>query len=186
MKEQILELGKVKINYKEFGEKDSNFGDILILHGWGGKSDSWVEVAELLSEKGFRVIIPDLPGFGKTEMHKVYTLSDYSKLIEEFCKKLKLENIILWGHSNGGAISITLENRGKLNIERLVLNNSAGIRNDKKRSFKRKILKKVLNNLKFLKKIFIFKKIRILFYKAIGGHDYLNAEKSPFFKTNLS
>jgi len=182
MTEQVLELWKLKINYKEFWNKDSNFWDILILHWWGGKSDSWVKVAEDLSEKWFRVIVPDLPWFWKTEITKVYNLSDYAQLVEEFAKKLKLENIILWGHSNWWAISITLENRWKLNIDRLVLNNSAGIRNDKKRSRKRELFKKVLKYFKFLKKIFIFKKIRILFYKAIGWHDYLNAEKSPHLK----
>lgn len=182
MTEQIVELWKLKINYKEFWNKNSNFWDILILHWWGGKSDSWVEVAEQLTKKWFRVIIPDLPWFWKTEITKVYNLSDYAQVVEEFCKKLNLGNIILWWHSNWWAISIVLENRWKINIERLVLNNSAGIRNDEKRSKKRKILNFVIKNLKFLKKIFIFKKIRILFYKAIWGHDYLNAEKSPFLK----
>ena len=190
MTEQILELWKLKINYKEFeakktdfsSDEDTSFADILILHWWGGKSDSWVEVAKKISEKWFRVIVPDLPWFWKTEITKVYNLSDYAQLVEEFAKKLKLENIILWGHSNWWAISITLENRWKLDIDRLVLNNSAGIRNDKKRSLKRKLFKKVLKYFKFLKKIFIFKKIRILFYKAIGWHDYLNAEKSPHLK----
>lgn len=182
MKEEVLELWKLKINYKEFWKKDSNFWSILILHWWGGKSDSWVEVAEKLSEKWFRVIIPDLPWFWKTDITKVYNLSDYAQVIEEFVKKLKLENIILWWHSNWWAISIMLENRWKIKIERLVLNNSAWIRNDKKRSLKRELFKKLLKNFKFLKKIFIFKKIRILFYKAIWWHDYLNAEKSPFLK----
>jgi hypothetical protein len=40
MKEEILELGKLKINYKEFeakktdfsNDEDSSFADILILH----------------------------------------------------------------------------------------------------------------------------------------------------------
>jgi len=197
MKEQVLELWKLKINYKEFWNKNSNFGqgelswkdkrgypevDILILHWWGWKSDSWVKVAELLSKKWFRVIVPDLPWFWKTEITKIYNLSDYAQVIEEFCKKLNLENIILWGHSNWWAISITLENREKIDIDRLVLNNSAGIRNDKKRTKKRKMLNFVIKNLKFLKKIFIFKKIRIIFYKIIWWHDYLNAEKSPFLK----
>jgi len=182
MREEILELWKLKINYKEFWNIDSNFWSILILHWWGGKSDSWLEVSKELSDKWFRVIVPDLPWFWKTEINKVYNLSDYAQVIEEFVKKLKLDNIILWWHSNWGAISITLENRWKINIDRLVLNNSAWIRNDKKRYFKRELFKKVLNNFKFLKKIFIFKKIRILFYKAIWWHDYLNAEKSPFLK----
>lgn len=182
MKEQILKLWDLKINYKEFWEENSSLWTILILHWWGGKSDSWVKVAELLSEKWFRVIVPDLPWFWKTEITKVYTLSDYAQVVEEFAKKLNLKNIILWWHSNWWAISITLENRGKLDIERLVLNNSAGIRNDEKRTKKRKMLGFVIKNLKFLKKIFIFKKIRILFYKIIWGHDYLNAEKSPHLK----
>jgi len=199
MKEQILELWKLKINYKEFETKDNlstegfsplvdsseennSFADVLILHWWGGKSDSWVEVAEKISDKWFKVIVPDLPWFWKTEITKVYTLSDYAQLVEEFCKKLDLKNIILWGHSNGWAISITLENRWKISIDRLVLNNSAGIRNDEKRTKKRKMLNFVIKNLKFLKKLFIFKKIRIIFYKIIWWHDYLNAEKSPFLK----
>jgi len=47
---------------------------------------------------------------------------------------------------------------------------------------KRKILNFVIKYFSFLKKIFIFKKIRILFYKIIWGQDYLNAEKNPFLK----
>jgi pimeloyl-ACP methyl ester carboxylesterase len=190
MKEEILELGKLKINYKEFeaiktdfsNDEDSSFADIIILHWWWWKSDSWIEVWKMLSEKWFRVIIPDLPWFWKTEITKVYNLWDYAQVIEEFCKKLNLEDIILWGHSNWWAISITIENRKKIDIDRLVLNNSAGIRNDKKRTKKRQILKLVIDNLKFLKKIFIFKKIRILFYKIIWWQDYLNSEKNPYLK----
>jgi pimeloyl-ACP methyl ester carboxylesterase len=96
--------------------------------------------------------------------------------------------LILWGHSNGWAISIKLANRNKIKILRLILNNSAWIRNDKKRSLKRKILNIIS---KLIKKInpspsgevrWGLKKIRKLFYRAIGSHDYLNAEKNPKLK----
>jgi pimeloyl-ACP methyl ester carboxylesterase len=139
-------------------------------------------VWELLLQSGFNVIIPDLPGFWKTKLNKTFDLEEYAIVIEEFIKELWLDNIILWWHSNWWAIAIKIANRWKINISRLVLNNSAWIRNDKKRSLKRKILNKTVKYFKFLKKIFIFKKIRILFYKLIWWQDYLNAEKNPHLK----
>ena len=182
MKEKQIKINNIELNYKEYFQENSNKENILIIHWWWWKSNSWEEVAQKLSEKWFRVIVPDLPGFWKTKLPKVFTLNDYAEIIEKFVKKINLENIILWGHSNWGAISIVLENRAKIDIKRLVLNNSAGIRNDKKRSLKRKILQKVVKYFKFLKKIFIFKKLRIIFYKLIWGQDYLNAEKNPALK----
>lgn len=193
MKEKKIKIWELEVNYKEFWENisstvDSNFfKDILILHWWWWKSDSWIETSKELSKKWFRVIVPDLPWFWKTNIDKVYNLPDYAKIIEEFVKKLQLDSIILWWHSNWWAISIILENRWKINIERLVLNNSAWIRNDKKRSFKRKIL----NNIsKIFKKIYsssgevswVLIKLRELFYRSIWWHDYLESEKNPFLK----
>jgi pimeloyl-ACP methyl ester carboxylesterase len=112
----------------------------------------------------------------------VFDLEEYAIVIEEFIKELNLKNIILWWHSNGWAISIKIANRWKIKINRLILNNSAWIRNDKKRNLKRKILNYIVKYFSFLKKVFIFKKIRIIFYKIIGGQDYLNAEKNPYLK----
>lgn len=39
---------------------------ILILHGWGGSSRSWTGVRDILVSQGFKVFIPDFPGFGIT------------------------------------------------------------------------------------------------------------------------
>ncbi len=171
----------LEINYEDFINPE-NTETIVILHWWGWSSQSWLQVWELLLQNGINVIIPDLPGFWKTKLEKVFDLDEYAIVIEEFIKELNLDNIILWWHSNWWAISIKLAKRWKINISRLILNNSAWIRNDKKRNLKRKILKSVVNNFKFLKKFFIFKKLRILFYKAIWWQDYLNAEKNPYLK----
>ncbi len=181
MQEQFLKVWDLDVNYKHF-QKENNKETILILHWWWGKSNSWLHVWELLSEKWFNIIIPDLPWFWKTEITKVYTLEDYAECIEEFCKKLNLGEIILWWHSNWWAISITLENKKALKIEKLILNNSAGIRHDAKRTVKRKILNALAKKLKFLKKIKILQKLRNLFYRAIWSQDYLEAEKNPFLK----
>jgi len=175
-----IKIWNTNINYKEFWEWNSD--TIVILHWWWGKSDSWLEVSKLLEGHDFHIVVPDLPWFWKTEINRVFSLDDYATIIENFIKELKLDNIILWGHSNWGAISIKIANNWKINISRLVLNNSAWIRNDKKRSFKRKIIWQIIKPFKLIKKIPWWKKLRNLFYRAIWSHDYLNAENNKYLK----
>ncbi len=186
--EITLKKTNIEIHYEDWIDS-KNENTIVILHGWGWSSQSWLWVWELLFNSWFNVIVPDLPGFGKTKLDKVFDLDEYASVIEEFIKELWLKNIILWWHSNGWAISIKIANRWKVNISRLILNNSAWIRNDTKRSLKRKILN---NFTKIIKKIIPspgrgglgrgFQKIRKIFYKAIWSHDYLEAEKNPNLK----
>jgi len=171
----------LEINYEDFIHPDNN-ETIVILHWWWWSSQSWIKVWEILLQNWFNVIILDLPWFWKTKLEKTFDLDEYASVVEEFIKELWLNNIILWWHSNWWAISIKIASRNKINISRLILNNSAWIRNDNKRKLKRKILNFIINNFKFIKKIFIYKKIRILFYKIIWWQDYLNAEKNPFLK----
>jgi pimeloyl-ACP methyl ester carboxylesterase len=98
--------------------------------------------------------------------------------------------LILWGHSNGGAIAIKIQDKRQkikeiwwnFKIKLLILNNSAWIRNDKRRSLKRKIFFIIVKPLKFLAQFKVFKWLRKLFYKAIWSHDYINTEDKPFLK----
>jgi len=55
-------INKLRTNYKVIGKGKP----IVILHGWGGSSDSWERVAKILCLKGYKVISPDFPGFGKS------------------------------------------------------------------------------------------------------------------------
>ena len=188
-----IKENKTNLSYEFFENENKDSDVILILHGWQGASSSWTEVGKKLSEKWYHVIIPDLPCASKlSNCNDIYNLDDFAEIIEKFIDDLKtkypeinFDNLILWGHSNWWAISIKLANRKNIKILRLILNNSAWIRNDKKRSFKRKILKLVTSFLApFLKGDGSrrLKKLRELFYKAIWSHDYLKAEKNPNLK----
>ncbi len=166
------------MNYKTYWDKKNT--PFLILHWWGGSSDSWVKFGEKLW-KDFYVIIPDIPCASKLEIcDKVYTLDEYAYLIKNFIDKLWLKDFILMWHSNGWAIATKLViNYSDLLVKKLILNNSAWIRKNRKRSLKRKVFWVVS---KFVKPIFALPwmwKVRNLFYRAIGGHDYLEAEKNP-------
>lgn len=175
-----LKIWEVGINYKEFWE--NWIETIFILHWWWWKSDSWVEVSNLLSEVWYKVIVPDLPWFWKTILDKTYSLDDYAILMEQFINTFWLNDCILWWHSNWWAISIKISLRNNVNISRLILNNSAWIRNDQKRSLKRLILSNIIKPFKFIVNVPGWKKLRNIFYRAIGSHDYLNAEKNIHLK----
>ena len=194
MQEKKIKFINSEIYYKNFEKKTissqnslkskSEIKNILILHWWWWTSNSWIKFSKILSEKWYNVIVPDLPWFWKTEIHKVFDLNNYAEIIEHFVKELDLKNFILWWHSNGWAISIKLINRWIIKPELLVLNNSAWIRKDKKRNLKRKFFKKLSNTIKVLPFIKNSKMIflRKIFYKIIGARDYLEAEKNPFLK----
>ncbi|MDD2907349.1 MAG: alpha/beta hydrolase [Candidatus Gracilibacteria bacterium] len=171
----------LEIKYKDFLD-NNNSETIVILHGWGGSSDSWIEVGELLKNSGFNVIIPDLPGFGETKLNYVFDIEEYSKVVINFLRELKINNFILWGHSNGGAISIKIANSHIFNIKKLILNNSAGIRNDKQRNTKKIFFSIIIKPFKIFGKIGFLKGFRSIFYKIIGGYDYIRSEETPFLK----
>jgi len=85
-----ININGLDINYKQIGN-----GDVLIvlLHGWGVSSDKYSALAEYLSQFSisnfqFSILIPDLPGFGKSEEPKDdWKLDDYVEFVDKFIEK---------------------------------------------------------------------------------------------------
>lgn len=124
MEKKII-INGINVNYKIAGEGPA----ILVLHGWGGSSDSWLEAQRIIAKQGYRIIIPDFPGFGKTPPPpEPWGVKDYSNFILNFLKKLELENIFLIGHSFGGRIAIKFAVNYPEKIKSLILCDSAGIK----------------------------------------------------------
>jgi pimeloyl-ACP methyl ester carboxylesterase len=90
------------VHYRDEGEGPV----IILLHGTGSSLHTWDKWTKILSEN-YRVIRLDLPAYGLTGPHpqKKYALDDYRLFLEEFCKKLKLNEFMLAGNSLGGAIA---------------------------------------------------------------------------------
>jgi pimeloyl-ACP methyl ester carboxylesterase len=59
-----IDAGLLNVGYAEAGSASG--APVLLLHGWPYDIHSFVDVATLLAEKGFRVIVPHLRGFGTT------------------------------------------------------------------------------------------------------------------------
>jgi pimeloyl-ACP methyl ester carboxylesterase len=87
----------------------------LLLHGLGDEADTWRYLIEPLSSR-WRVIAPDLPGFGRSEKPKrAYTLEFLRGCLFELLELLSVRQVLLVGHSLGGMLAhgMLLEQPGR-------------------------------------------------------------------------
>ena len=77
---------------------------LVLVHGFLGSSEMWKLQIEYFKKK-YRVITPDLPGFGKSnKLNSKKSISSMAQTIIDCIKEKKLENFYLLGHSMGGMI----------------------------------------------------------------------------------
>ena len=97
---KIFDYHGVKINYYEAGQGPP----IILLHGFGGCAYSWRFLAPALAQD-HRVFTIDLKGYGlsaKPEDGK-YAISDQADMVAEFIRTRDLHDLVVIGHSMGGA-----------------------------------------------------------------------------------
>ncbi len=163
----------LKINYVEKGQGDP----VLMLHGWGSSVLPFNNIIDLLSLK-YRVIAPEFPGCGQSEvMKEPWTIEDYCDFVLGFCEKVNIENPILIGHSHGGRVIMKLVGEKRINTPKIIFLDSAGL--IPKKSFKTKLR---IYTYKFVKKTLSLPVIRSfsggLLEKAkshFGSTDYKSA-----------
>ena len=135
----MIEIEGIPTYYEEYGEKDSPV--IVVLPGWMAKASLYRTIAETLSPK-YRVIIPDIPGFGGAtgEPPEAWDLDGFVDFTISLIKALELKSLTLMGHSFGGRIIIKMMHHNDLpfRTERIVLIDAAGIRHELSASAKRR------------------------------------------------
>lgn len=160
----------VLVNYIQYGIGK----DILLLHGWGQNIEMMKFLGDAFADR-FRITILDFPGFGDSEEpNRAWTISDYSLLLEDFVKELKLIKPIIIGHSFGGRVAIKYSSNHP--IEKLILFGSPCVRLQKELPLSIKILKK-------LKTLPGLGKIGEKMKKYIGSRDYKAA--TPIMRQTL-
>ncbi|MFA6376565.1 MAG: alpha/beta hydrolase, partial [Candidatus Paceibacterota bacterium] len=195
---QKITINGLAINFKTYGHSfapaaTKGYGEatkategeaILVLHGWGIGSGSWVGVAEGLARDGFLVVCPDMPGFGESaEPKNPWRVDDYVKFVEDFVTQLGLEKFYLLGHSFGGGMAAVYAAKHLDKVEKLVLCDSAIIRKERL-DWRQEYAKKMAQGGKFLLGLpfmgGILPLARKIIYRFAGVHDY--QKTSPIMK----
>lgn len=105
-------------------------GPVLVLvHGLGGRAEDWRDLAPLLAKAGFRVYLPDLIGYGRSQKPRdfSYAVHDEAKIVVDYLDAVGLKQVDLGGWSMGGAIAQHLAFDHPERVRRLMLFDSAGL-----------------------------------------------------------
>ena len=116
----------VTLNYTVTGDKGEW---LLLLHGWGGSTQSWLPVErDLCASK--RVLNLDFPGFGQSsEPNRPWSVSDYRDLVLALLDSLSIDKLELIAHSFGGRVALILSEARPQLITKQVLTGCAGLIN---------------------------------------------------------
>jgi pimeloyl-ACP methyl ester carboxylesterase len=99
---------------------------LLLVHDYLASRVAWDDVLPRLAGR-FRVIVPDLPGFGESEKPPPsryrYDFEGFSESLVDLIAALSLGRVSLCGHGMGGAVALTVAASHAHLVDKLVLVN---------------------------------------------------------------
>jgi pimeloyl-ACP methyl ester carboxylesterase len=129
-----IDVGRLTLAYRESGRG----GPLLLLHGIGSNSKSWVRQFEGFAAR-YRVIAWDTPGYGNSspmESDPPPRIENYADALDGFMAALGIDSAHVAGHSMGGAIACVFAARYPRRVRGLVLADSTrggGVRPERER-----------------------------------------------------
>ncbi len=123
VEEKFLQIDGNKIRYLESGNSKKT---LVLVHGLGASAERWDQVIPLFSDD-YRVIVPDLIGFGFSDKPLVdYTTEFFSNFLEKFFITSGIKEPHLIGSSLGGQIAAEYAASHPQKIEKLILVSPSG------------------------------------------------------------
>ena len=117
----IFQLENKNIHASDSGQGiDINKDTIVFLHGSGLSHIVWSLAEQFFSSKNYNVLSIDLPGHGNSDGPCLDSVEKIADWMEKVFDKLKLENLILVGHSQGCLEILEYSSRYKERLKKLV------------------------------------------------------------------
>jgi pimeloyl-ACP methyl ester carboxylesterase len=107
---------------------NANGRTALLMHGKNFASDYWKNAIEGLAKAGYRVVVPDQIGFGKSSKPEMrYSLDLLAGNTVKLLDSLAIDKIVLIGNSMGGALAIRFASLYPSRVSHLILENPIGL-----------------------------------------------------------
>jgi pimeloyl-ACP methyl ester carboxylesterase len=102
---------------------------VVLVHGLGGRAEDWRNLAPFLARAGFRVYMPDLLGYGRSQQpaNFSYSVRDESEVVVGFLDVMGLKQVELGGWSMGGWVAELIAANHPERVSRLMLFDAAGL-----------------------------------------------------------
>ena len=124
VEEKFLQIDGNKIRYLESGNSKKT---LVLIHGLGASAERWDQVIPLFADE-FRVVVPDLIGFGYSDKPLVdYTPEFFSEFLKKFLVESNIKRPYIIGSSLGGQIAAEFTASYPQDVEKLILVSPSGI-----------------------------------------------------------
>ncbi|MET9315376.1 alpha/beta hydrolase [Kribbella sp. NPDC003505] len=124
MRHLTTEVAGIETFYRQSGPDDAPI--LLLPHGYPGSSFVYWHLLTALSDR-WRVIAPDLPGFGYSATPDPaefgYTFDDYAEFLSHFVERLELESYAIWLHDYGSQFGLRLAMNAPDRVAGLIIQN---------------------------------------------------------------
>ena len=126
VKNDLAASGQIKLAFVDTAP-DSTSIPVVLIHGSPGSSHIFQDVTAGLSHH-FRVIVPDLPGFGaSTHSLPDYSFRAHAKYLLELFDALQIRKVQLVGFSMGGGVVLSLADLAPDHVASIVMLSAIGV-----------------------------------------------------------
>lgn len=127
--EVVYEDQRLRMAYMDVAPERPNGRTVLLLHGKNFSGYYWEPTMRALLDRGFRVVVPDQIGFGKSSKPENYQFS-FSALARntmDLLDSIGVDRFVVIGHSMGGMLATSVALEFPERTEALVLMNPIGL-----------------------------------------------------------
>lgn len=119
----------LKMAYMDVEPGNYNGKNIVLLHGKNFNGAYWETTIEHLTREGYRVIVPDQIGFGKSSKpdYFQYTFQQLARNTKTLLDSLHIKKTAVLGHSMGGMLATRFALMYPGTTEKLILENPIGL-----------------------------------------------------------
>ncbi|NGM89725.1 alpha/beta hydrolase, partial [Parapusillimonas sp. SGNA-6] len=120
---------QLKMAYMDVRPQQPNGRAVMLLHGKNFNGAYWKTTIDALTAEGYRVIVPDQIGFGKSSkpVGFQFTFQQLALNTKAIMDTLHLDKICLLGHSMGGMLATRFALMFPERVEKLILENPIGL-----------------------------------------------------------